>query len=100
MTRKRVAGAIVLLTSVIEAAVVRHYGFAAIFITPLTILLAEAPTLGQEIGTSLIEARFLSSVPSMLRTHSVVCAWSMRHGSGGSATNLLGSRSSWSRGTP
>jgi hypothetical protein len=44
---------------VIETAAVRHYGFAVIFITPLTILLAEATTLGQGLR-SLIPSRFVS----------------------------------------
>ena len=47
---------------VIETAVVRHYGFAAIFITPMTILLAEASTLGHGSSAALIEARFYDTV--------------------------------------
>jgi len=39
-----------------------HYGFAAIFITPLTILLAEAATLGSGSPAALIEARFFDTV--------------------------------------
>jgi uncharacterized membrane protein YccC len=50
------------LTFVIEVSVVRHYAFAAIFITPLTILLAEAATLGQGSSTALIQARFFDTV--------------------------------------
>ncbi len=50
------------LSFVIEVAVVRHYGFAAIFITPLTILLAEAATLGSTAPTALIVARFHDTV--------------------------------------
>jgi uncharacterized membrane protein YccC len=42
--------------------VVRHYAFAAIFITPLTILLAEAATLGHASPSALIEARFFDTV--------------------------------------
>ncbi|MNU03053.1 hypothetical protein D3C72_2469530 [compost metagenome] len=41
---------------------VRHYGFAVIFITPMTILLAEAATLGQGPVAALIEARFFDTV--------------------------------------
>ena len=52
----------IVLTFVVETAVVRHYGFAAIFITPLTILLAEATTLGQGPSGALIEARFFDTV--------------------------------------
>jgi hypothetical protein len=50
------------LTFVIETAVVRHYGFATIFITPLTILLAEAATLGQGSAATLLQARFIDTV--------------------------------------
>ena len=50
------------LSFVIEVAVVRHYGFAVIFITPLTILLAEAATLGSTPSTALIVARFYDTV--------------------------------------
>jgi uncharacterized membrane protein YccC len=42
--------------------VVRHYAFAAIFITPMTILLAEAATLGHGSPSALIQARFLDTV--------------------------------------
>lgn len=54
--------AITLLTFIIETAVVRHYGFAALFITPLTILLAEAPTLGHVSSQALITARLADTV--------------------------------------
>ncbi|MEO7160473.1 MAG: FUSC family protein [Polaromonas sp.] len=54
--------AFMLLTLVIETAVVRHYAFAAIFITPLTILLVEAATLGQASPAPLIQARFFDTV--------------------------------------
>lgn len=50
------------LAFVIETAVVRHYGFAVIFITPLTILLAEAATLGSTPSTVLVLARFYDTV--------------------------------------
>lgn len=50
------------LAFVVETAVVRHYGFAAIFITPLTILLAEAATLGNGSATELIQARFFDTL--------------------------------------
>jgi hypothetical protein len=50
------------LTFVIESTVVRHYAFAAIFITPLAILLAEASTLGhQQSATALVQARFFDT---------------------------------------
>lgn len=54
-----IALVIILLTFLIEMAVVRHYGFATIFITPLTILLAEAPHLGYSDVGQLMEARFI-----------------------------------------
>ena len=54
------------LTFVIEFTVVRHYAFAAAFITPLTILLAEAGTLGQAPASTLIQARFVDTVVGCL----------------------------------
>lgn len=54
--------AVMVLTFVIEMTVVRHYAFAVIFITPLTILLVEAATLGQTPLAPLIEARFLDTL--------------------------------------
>lgn len=51
-----------LLTLVIETMVVRHYAFAVVFITPLTILLVEAATLGQASPAPLIQARFFDTV--------------------------------------
>jgi len=50
------------LTFIIEFLVVRNYVLATVFITPLTILLAEAPTMGQVPAAALIEARFLDTV--------------------------------------
>jgi hypothetical protein len=51
------------LTFIIEFTVVRHYAFAAIFITPLTILLAEAATLGHHGSIeALIQARFFDTL--------------------------------------
>jgi len=50
------------LTFVIETLVVRHYGLAAIFITPLTILLAEATHLGDGLSGTIIQARFFDTV--------------------------------------
>ena len=50
------------LSFIIELTVVRHYAFASIFITPLTILLAEAATLGQGSTASLIQARFFDTM--------------------------------------
>lgn len=57
-----VATVILILVFIVEMAVVRHYAFAAIFITPMAILLAEAATLGEPVsGTALIRARFLDT---------------------------------------
>ena len=50
------------LTFVIEFLVVRHYGLAVIFITPLTILLAEATHLGQGSPAAMLQARFFDTV--------------------------------------
>jgi len=50
------------LAFVIETAVVRHYAFAATFITPFTILLVEAATLGHSSPSPLIQARFFDTV--------------------------------------
>ncbi|ABD07661.1 conserved hypothetical protein [Rhodopseudomonas palustris HaA2] len=50
------------LSFVIEIAVIRHYGFAVIFITPLTIFLADAATLGHGIPVEIIEARLIDTV--------------------------------------
>jgi len=53
---------IMLLTFMIEIIVVRHYALAAIFITPLTILLAEAATMAHGSVSLLIQARFFDTV--------------------------------------
>lgn len=46
----------------IEMLIVRHYALAAIFITPMTILLVEAATLGQTQPATLILGRFWDTV--------------------------------------
>lgn len=53
---------IMLLTFLIEMLVVRHYALAAVFITPLTILLAEAATMSHVNANLLIQARFWDTV--------------------------------------
>ncbi len=58
----RIALLIMSLTLIIEMVVVRHYAIAVAFITPLTILLAEAATLGQGSIAELMQARFLDTV--------------------------------------
>jgi uncharacterized membrane protein YccC len=57
-----IAMLIIGLSFIIETLVVRHYGFAVVFITPVTILLAEAATLGAEAPADVIEARFFDTV--------------------------------------
>lgn len=57
-----IALTVMALAFVIEIAVVRHYGVAVVFITPLTILLAEAARLGHGDPAALIGARFFDTV--------------------------------------
>lgn len=59
-----IAIVIMLLSFVIETMIVRHYAFAAMFITPLTILLAEAAHFGTATSTPafIIQARFYDTV--------------------------------------
>ena len=51
-----------LLAFVIETAIVRHYGIAVIFITPMTIFLAEAASLGHGSTAALIQARLVDTI--------------------------------------
>lgn len=57
----RMCGVMIVLTFVVETIVVRHYGLATVFITPLTILLAEAATLGHGSVAALMQARFIDT---------------------------------------
>lgn len=67
------------LTFAIEVLVVRHYGLAVIFITPLTILLAEAARLGKGSADALLRARLLDTVlGSMVGLVGGVCLHSPR----------------------
>jgi uncharacterized membrane protein YccC len=50
------------LTFVVETLVVRHYGLAVVFITPLTIFLAEAARLGQGAPAGMLQARLFDIV--------------------------------------
>jgi uncharacterized membrane protein YccC len=50
------------LTFVVETLVVRHYGLAVVFITPLTIFLAEAARLGQGSPHAMLQARLFDIV--------------------------------------
>jgi hypothetical protein len=58
----RIAILITVLTFIIEMIIVRHYALAVVFITPLTILLAEANSLGQMAPSALIQARVLDTL--------------------------------------
>ena len=57
-----VAWTITVLTIVIETLVVRHYGMAVVFITPLSILLAEAAHLATTSPHVLMQARLVDTV--------------------------------------
>lgn len=50
------------LTFIIEILVVRHYGLAVVFITPLTLFLAEAARLGEGAAGPLLQARLVDTV--------------------------------------
>ena len=57
-----VALMMIALTFTVETLVVRHYGLAAIFITPMTIFLAEATRLGHGSADAMLRARLLDTV--------------------------------------
>lgn len=60
------AAAATLLTFMVETAVVRHYAFAAVFFTPLAILLAEIGK-SSSVGVSLLmEARMIDTIVGTL----------------------------------
>jgi hypothetical protein len=62
LTAWHIAAAVTGLTFVVETLVVRHYGAAVVFITPLAVLLAEAARLpGHAVG-DLMQARLLDTV--------------------------------------
>lgn len=58
----RVSLLMIALTFIVETLVVRHYGLAVVFITPLTIFLAEATRLGQGAPQALLQARLFDIV--------------------------------------
>lgn len=58
----RVSLLMIALTFIVETLVVRHYGLAVVFITPLTIFLAEANRLGQGSPQALLQARLFDIV--------------------------------------
>lgn len=61
-----VAVAVIGLAYLIETAVVRHYAFAAIFITPLTNILAENSSQGQASVAALMNTRLVDTVVGAL----------------------------------
>lgn len=71
--------AVMALTFIIEVTVVRHYALAAAFITPLTILLAEAAVLSHGSASALIAARFIDTlVGCMVGLVGGICLHSQR----------------------
>ena len=62
LTGWTIAISVTVLTLVVETLVVRHYGIAAVFITPLALLLAEGAQVGGLAPAALIQARFLDTV--------------------------------------
>lgn len=56
-----IAALVTVLMFIIETTVVRHYAVAAMFITPLGILLAEAAALSHTTASSLVAARFFDT---------------------------------------
>jgi len=67
------------LMFLIETLVVRHYGLAVLFITPLTIFLAEGPGPGHGSADAMLEARLLDIVlGSVLGLIGGVCLHSPR----------------------
>jgi uncharacterized membrane protein YccC len=62
----RIAGLIIVLVFIVETAIVRHYAFAAIFITPLTIMLGDAATLQHDAASELALTRFFDTVVGSL----------------------------------
>ncbi len=61
-----IASSVLVLTTLVETLVVRNYGVAAMFITPLTILLADAAHLGGGEVVALLHARLLDTVVGSL----------------------------------
>ncbi len=57
-----IAGMVMLLTVIVESLVVRHYGLAVIFITPLTLFLAESAQPGLLVPDRLMMARFVDTL--------------------------------------
>ena len=57
-----IALSITLLSLIIESVVVRHYGVAVMFITPLTIFLAEAAVTDRGAAGALMQARLFDTI--------------------------------------
>lgn len=75
----RVSLMMMALTFVIEILVVRNYGLAVIFITPMTIFLAEATRLGQGSADALLMARLIDTVlGSVVGLMGGICLHSLR----------------------
>jgi uncharacterized membrane protein YccC len=73
------AGVLTLLALVIEILVVRHYGLATVFITPLAILLVEAGQGSVMEPQQLMQARLVDTVVgSLLGLCAAVCMHSPR----------------------
>lgn len=74
-----IAGVLTLLALVIEVLVVRHYGLATVFITPLAILLVEAGQGGVIAPQVLMQARLVDTVVgSLLGLACAACLHSAR----------------------
>ena len=75
-----IAFAVMILSFLVESLVVRHYGLAAVFITPLTILLADAAILGANAPVDvLIRARFVdTALGCVVGLFGGVCLHSLR----------------------
>ena len=54
------------LSFIVEVMIVRHYGLAVIFITPLTLFLAEAATLGHGVPTGILQAQLVDTIVGSL----------------------------------
>jgi len=61
-----VAAAVAILTFLVETTIVRHYAFAAVFFTPLAILLAESSNLAAVNTAALMQARLVDTVVGAL----------------------------------
>lgn len=57
-----IAVLLTLLAVVVETLIVRHYALAVVFVTPMTILLAEAAQLGAHSPDTLMMARLMDTV--------------------------------------